>query len=183
MSLYRVHELTGYMHADAPELDRKLREGDGIVWTGDPRLFLSMGIVVANRRTWVDELGRYVQPGEVIARRYEVWRHGEDGRDYLIGTWRLEEFDRILMDLAPMRLDSPGHVDAIEEIDRHNEALERENSRKFKEAMIEGVEHQVKLWHDLHNPKNVFRGIPGLRDTNDSASGDASNSDAVRDSS
>ena len=165
MSLYRTHERTGYMHADAPELDRKLREGDGIFWTGDPRLYLSMGIVTAERRVWVDELGRYAQPGEVIARRYEVWRHGEDGRDHLIGTWRLEEFDRILMDLAPLRLDSPGHVDTIEAIDKHNEALERENSRKLKETLMEGLEHQIKLWHDLHNPKNVFRGIPGLKGT------------------
>lgn len=166
MSLYRTHELTGYMHADAPELDRKLREGDGMVWVGDPRLELRMGIVVANRRVWVDELGRYASPGEVIARRYEVWRHGEDGQDHLIGTWRLEDFDRILLDLAPMRLDSPGHVDTLEAIDRHNTMLEREASRQLREVLLDGLEYQLKLWHDRNNPRNVFRGMPGFKDRN-----------------
>jgi hypothetical protein len=173
MALYRTHELVGYMHADAPELDRKLRDGDGIFWTGDPRLYLAMGIVQANRRMWVEELGRYVNPGEVVARSYEVWRHGEDGREHLIGRWRVEEFDRILMDLAPMRLDSPGHKDTLDEIDKHNAKLEKAASDQMKEALAEGLEHQLKLWHDRTQPKNVFRGLPGLRKDDAERSGDA----------
>lgn len=156
MTLLRPNLQTGYLHAEASEVDRKLREGDGVLWAGDPRLFLSMGTVTANRRAWIESLGRYVNKGEIVARRYEVWRWGEDGNAHLIGTWRVEDFDRILWDLAPLRLDSPGHKDALTAIDEHNEAVEKENSRKFKEATMEGLEHQVRLWHDRENPRNRF---------------------------
>lgn len=164
MGIIRADLRTGYMHADAEDLDRKLRDGDGVMWAGDPRLYLSMGIVEAEKFHWSDELKRNVHKGEIVARRYEVWRFSEDGGSELIGTWRIEDFDRILFDLAPLRLDSPGHVDAIEQIDAHNNALEKERSDVLKGELFETLEHQIKLWHDTHNPKNVFRGIPGRRD-------------------
>lgn len=155
-SLLRPNLQTGYVHSEAPELDRKLREGDGIFWAGDPRLFLSMGIITASRGGWVEALQRTVRKGEVLARRYEVWRWGEDGQAHLIGTWKVEHFDRILMDLAPLRLDSPGHVDTLKAIDDHNAALEKDRSDKVKESLMEGLEHQVRLWHDRNSPRNRF---------------------------
>lgn len=167
--LLRPDLRAGYVHADAPELDRQLREGDGIFWAGDSRLFLSMGVVEANRRAYVAQLGRYVKKGEIIARRYEVWRHGEDGTPQMIGSWRVEDFDRILVDLAPMRLDAPNRVDTLTAIDEHNAAIEKANTDEIKGSLMEGLEHQVKLWHDRSNPKNVFRGIPGRRDIVESA--------------
>lgn len=155
----------GFVHAEAPELDRKLREGDGILWQGDPRLYLSIGVVQAERRAYVDELKRYVSKGEIVARCYEVRRHGEDGEDHLIGRWPVEQFDRILFDLAPMRLDSPGHVDALDAIDRHNAEMEKAASTRMKEVLFEGLEHGLKLAHDRHEGRNRFRGFPGQRDT------------------
>lgn len=152
------------MHAEADETDRMLREGDGMGWPGDPALYLSMGTLTANKTGYNKQCNKVVRAGDIIARRYEVWRHTEDGEDVLIGTWRLEEFDRILFDLAPLRLDSPGHVDTIDAIDEHNNKIIKENDDKYVDSMMQVLDHQLHLWHDLNNPRNVFRGIPGRRD-------------------
>lgn len=154
--LLRPNLQTGYLHAEAEALDRKLRDGDGIFWAGDPRLFLSMGTLTADRSAWSDRLGRRVVKGEITARRYEVYRWCEDGNTELIGTWQLADFDRILVDLAPLRLDAPGRKDALTQIDEHNAAIEKKNSDAVKEAMIETLDHQVRLWHDRNEPRNKF---------------------------
>lgn len=159
--LYASNADAGYMHADAPEMDRKLREGDGILWPGDPQLELVMAVLTWPQSCWVPELGRRVRRGEIAARAYQVLRHCEDGTDQVIGQWRLEEFDRILVDLAPMRLDSPGHVDTLARIDANNEALERENSQRMVDALGDGIEHALKLHHDTTEGRNTFRGVPG----------------------
>lgn len=162
--LFRTDLETGFVHADADELDRKLREGDGLLWSGDPRLYLGMGILTAPQSRWEEKLGRRVQKGDIVARRYEVWRHTEDGEDVLIGHWQLSEFDRILVDLAPMRLDSPGHVDALDEIDKHNAKLEKAAGDAFVANGVEAMAHALDVWHDTENPKHTFRGMPGSRD-------------------
>ena len=40
MGLYTTNDDTGFVHADADELARKLKYGDGILWQGDERLEL-----------------------------------------------------------------------------------------------------------------------------------------------
>jgi hypothetical protein len=165
MGLYKADAAGGFVHADAEELARKLQEGDGILWSGDPRLELRLCKAEAPKSMWYSPLGRRVKKGEVLARRYEVWRHNEDGTDTQIGHWRLEEFDRILMDIAPMRMDSPGHVDSLAAVDAANDAHERVTSDRALDHMMEAGEHMAKLIHDTTGPRNVFRGIPGLRDT------------------
>lgn len=160
--LLRPDLQTGFVHAEATDLDRKLREGDGIVWPGDPRLFLSMGTLTADRAGYSAMLKRNVHRGEVVARRYEVYRNCEDGSTELIGHWKVEDFDRILVDLAPLRLDAPGRKDTLTQIDDHNTAVEKAHSEQMKGAMFEVLEHQTKLWHDRNNPKQVFRGLPGI---------------------
>jgi hypothetical protein len=151
MPLYTTNPDAGYMHAEAPELDRKLREGDGILWPGDPRLELRMGII--SDRT-----------GKIRARRYEVWRNMEDGSEQRLGHWRLEEFDRILLDLGPMRLDAPGHVDAVDRIEKHNQAHEAKVWQRGRDAMGEMMSHAASILHDTTQPKNVFRQVGGMRD-------------------
>lgn len=155
----------GLMHADAEKLATQIQYGDGIHWTGDPRLELGIATACAPKSMWMTELGRRVRKGEVLARRYEVHRHNEDGTMSLVGHWRLEEFDRILIDLAPLRMDAPGRTDTIDEIDKHNDALEKERSTAVVEAMAEDLEHRLKLEHDVNEGRNVFRGMPGMRDT------------------
>jgi hypothetical protein len=153
MSLLLPNNDFGWVRADAADLDRKLREGDGIHWSGDPDLDLRQGVVEETKS------GR--PTGKIVARRWEVWRHCEDGIDRMIGHWRMEEFDRILFDLAAMRAESPGHVDVIDSIDAKNEANDNAIWEPWRQAQGEMLEHMAKLYHDRNNPRNVFRGLPG----------------------
>lgn len=143
----------GFLRGDAPELDRKLREGDGIHWTGDPDLELRQGIVEEMRS------GRLT--GKIVARRWEVWRYCEDGVERMIGHWRMEEFDRILLDLSTMRAEAPGHKFVDDAINEANAANEERVWQPYREKMFELKEHMGKLIHDRTQPKNVFRGMPG----------------------
>ena len=130
----------GFVHGDAPALDRKLREGDGIAWPGDPRLWLGMGII-EHKAT------------KKVGRRYEVWRDMEDGSTQLIGHWRLEEFDRILLDLCGMRAEAPGHVPVADLLDKADKAMHKADSDAFREAAGPMIEHQMALAQELENGK------------------------------
>ncbi len=143
------HQELGWVR-DTTDLVNQLHNGDGIHWPGDPDLSLHQG-VISNRQ------------GKILARRWEVWRHCEDGQDRMIGHWRMEEYDRIIFDLARMRAESPGHVNVTDRIDAHNAEIEAANSRKFRDSMGEMLEHQAKLQHDLTEGRNVFRQMPGFK--------------------
>lgn len=163
-SVLRPNSDTGWRRGDAPELDRKLREGDGLGFPGDPRLWLAEGVVESRKRQQHPKTGAWLWPGDIIARRWEVWRSCEDGIDRLIFHCPEEEFDAILFHLAPMRLDAPNRVSSEDAIDAHNAEIEDKNSREAKDVIGEATEHLAKLVHDRTQPRNVFRGIPGLRD-------------------
>lgn len=141
----------GFLHSGTDDLAALLVVGDGHGWPGDPRLDLRIGVI------------REKATG-LVGRRYEVWRTNEDGTETRIMHWRIEDFDRILFDLTKMRLDSPGHVSAEDEIDAHNDAIEQKRSDEARDALGEMMEHAAKLHHDTTQPRNVFRGMPGLRD-------------------
>lgn len=144
---------TGWLRADAADLDKKLRTGDGIQWTGDPSLDLRQGVVEETRS------GR--PTGKILARRWEVWRNCEDGIERIIGHWRMEDFDRILYDLARMRAEAPGHEDIVDTIERHEREHEERVWKPYRESMGNMMEHMAKLHHDRNNPRQVFRGMPG----------------------
>lgn len=133
------------MSADWEDLDRKLRDGDGLNWTGDPRLWLGIG-TVKDRRT-----------KRVVGHRLEVWRDNEDGSTSIIGTWHPGELYRVLYDLAPMRLGAPGVTSVIDRIDAANEEFEKQRSQEFLDNMAPQVE---KMAYDLMlaqgHAKNTF---------------------------
>lgn len=156
MGVLRPHALAGFIDGASEDVARALVDGDGILWAGDPNLSLHVGTITAGKSGWSNELNRQVRIGEVVARRWEVWRHTEDGEDVRIGTWKMEDLSRIIMDIAPLRLDSPGHVDTLAEIDKANDKLEADRSQAFKEAAFELLDHQIRLHHDLTQPKNRF---------------------------
>lgn len=133
----------GVVAPEYAELTRRLQQGDGINWTGDPRMWLGIG-VLENRRT-----GK-------TGRRLEVWRTNEDGTETLIAHWLPAEQHRILYDLANMRVDRPGHVSIEDRIDRHNDALQETLAQKAREEMFETLEHALKLDHDRNNPRTKF---------------------------
>lgn len=145
----------GMIHSDVDDLVRLIQNGDGMGWPGDPRMYIGIGVLVRkNKITGQKKEGR----------RYEVWRLNEDGQETMIGHWRLEEKDRIIFDLAQMRLDSPGHVDALEAIDAHNAKIERAASDKFRDHMGEAISHGADVLAERTGGKNKFRQMPGLRD-------------------
>lgn len=130
----------------APEwsdLDKKLRTGDGLMWTGDPRLWLGIG-VLENKVT------------RKTGRRLEVWRDNEDGTTSMIGHWLPTEQYRVLYDLANMRADRPNAVSVEDRIDKHNDALEKAATEKATEATIEMLDHAIRLEHDRNNPRQKF---------------------------
>lgn len=160
-SLIKPNQDIGWIRGDAEALDVKLRQGDGLGWPGDPRLSLVQGVVEAAKRTQHPITGKWLRKGDVVARRWEVWRECEDGVERQIGHWRMEEFDRILLDLSGMRLDSPGHVDALDAIDKSNDAHEDAIMRDFRENYGEMTERGTKLFRELRDGKDTFYQVGG----------------------
>lgn len=169
MAIMRPDPELAWLRADAADLDRKLREGDGMGFPGDHRLWLGQGVITAKLGGFDEAVGRIVRRGDILGRRWEVWRDCEDGETRLIGAWKMNEFDRILIDLASLRMDSPGHVDTIDQIDAHNAAVDADNSRDVQDVLGAALEHTTLLVHDRTEPRNVFRGMPGLRDCGNGA--------------
>lgn len=160
MSLY-TKGATGWSRADAADLDRKLRDGDGIHWAGDQRLDLREGVVESQKYQYVPALKRHVQAGEILARRWEVWRICEDGEERLLAHWLPVEFDRILFDLAMMRSESPAHVDVGDAIDAANVEHEKKVWTPYRESQLTMLDHLVRLKHDTEEGKTTFRQMPG----------------------
>lgn len=113
------------------ELAGKVTGGDGYGWPGDDRMWLQVG-----------ELHR--SDGKV-GRRLEVWRHNEDGSETMVGHWLPSESHMVCWELARMRVDSPGHEDVIDRIDAHNQKIEDEQSRQYRDAMGSLLEHAISL--------------------------------------
>lgn len=164
MGLYVADPDTGFVHGEAVEMDRKIKQGDGIMWRGDPTLELRMGVLTAKRGGYSRMAKRYVHRGEIVARRYEVWRHTENGEDLQIGHWRLEEFDRILLDLVQMDPRTPGHVDVTTRLEQAEKKKEKEVSDQLRDALGPMLEHQMALARDLANPQTTFYQVGGQRD-------------------
>lgn len=163
MALLKPNTDLGWIR-NTSELERQLVKGDGISWPGDPDLSLSQGVIQAQGTGWDDSLKRIVRNGDIVARRWEVWRHTESGEDVMLGYWRIEEYDQIIWDLARMRADAPGHVDVADRLDAADDAKQAVESAKFRDTYGAMFEHAARLEHDRNNPQVTFRGIPGRRD-------------------
>jgi hypothetical protein len=153
---------TGFIHSEAERLDRQLREGDGLVWSGDPRLSLGVVVMAAPRVMQHPVTGKWLKRGDMISKRYEVFRANEDGTETSIGHWRIEEFDKIMHDVAKMKAGFEGRIPDVEaRIDANNAAIEKENSRQFHDFYGAAAEHAMRLAHDRNNPQNTFRQMGG----------------------
>lgn len=131
----------GVVAPEYDELTRRLQQGDGINWPGDPRMWIGIGVLESRTKT---------------GRRIEVWRTNEDGSETIVAHWLPSEQHRILFDLAQMRVDRPGHIGVEQRIDSHNEALQKAADTKAREEMFETLEHALKLDHDRNNPRTKF---------------------------
>lgn len=141
--LLKLHAQLGAIPAEWEALADKLYEGDGTGWTGDPRLWLGVGVIGDPRSSR-------------SGKRLEVWRDNEDGSTTLIGHWKPDEVNRVCYDLARMRVEAPGHESVEARIDAHNDALEAKNSAAFQDVYGEMLEYSARLHHDLNNPRNRF---------------------------
>ena len=147
---------------DAPGLADALVYGKPeIGWRGDPRLELHVGILTAERYGFSPQCKRYVNKGELMAKRWEVWRHCEDGTDQRIASWEYDKMHDILLDLVKMDPNSPAHTSVEDRIDASNRLKENKLARQYQEKLGEMMEHAGKLHHDTTQPRNVFRGVPG----------------------
>ena len=141
--LLKPHAQLGAIPTEWEVLADKLAAGDGAGWTGDPRLWLGVGVLEDKRA------GR-------TAKRLEVWRDNEDGSTTLIGHWKPDESSRVCFDLSRMRVEAPGHESVEARIDAHNDALEAKNSAAFQDVYGEVLDYTARLYHDLHNPRTRF---------------------------
>jgi hypothetical protein len=149
-------------------LEKVIQQGDPVKgWPGDPRMELRVGVLSAAKTGWSEQVHRLVVRGEPLARRLEVWRHTETGRDERIGTWNFDELPHVVADLVLMDPSRPNHESILDRIDRTNAEKEYEATRIYQDVAGEMAEHLAKLNHDRNNPRNVFRGIPGTRDRTD----------------
>lgn len=132
------------------ELAGKVTDGDGLVWAGDPTLWLGIGVIEQQHRE--------------VARRLEVWKHCADGADRLVGSWHPSEAFRVCSDLAEMRADKPGGSTVLADIDRHNEMMEKAAEQRIEDVLAEATEYMAKLHADTSGPRQTFRQVGGKRD-------------------
>lgn len=133
----------GAVAPEYAELVRQIQQGDGMAWPGDPRMYLAIG-VLENKVT-----GKR-------GRRLEVWRVNEDGSETMIAHWLPAEQHRVIYDLTRMRVESPGHEDVLDRIDRHNKAKQDALDAAARDSMMETLDHAIRLHHDRNNPRNKF---------------------------
>ncbi len=133
------------MPYEAEVLADKLVEGDGIIgWKGDPRLSLFCGILAAPKTGYSQRAGRYVREGEVLARRWEVWRHNEDGTDTRLMSRPLEKLHEIIPELCEMDPRNPGHTKVMDRVEKHNEKVDADKEYAIGQVIGEMTEH---LWN------------------------------------
>jgi hypothetical protein len=147
-----LYKPDGGVHApEYTELAKKITDGDGIAWGGDPRLGLSIG-VVTHRKS-----------GKTM-RRLEVYRYCEDGTTQLIGHWHPSQAGQIPADLARMRLGRPGAVSIIDQIDAHNDALEEAAAAARRDVLTERLARDTyRLVHDKQGHAKTSFTVPGRR--------------------
>lgn len=128
-------------------------------WRGDSRLSLRVGVLTAQRNG--NHAGRFRTAGTVLARRYEVWRHNEDGTDTLILHRQLNAWHELIPALVQIDPRTPGHKDAFTQVAKANEREHKAAADAVKEAHGEATEHLWKLVADRNNGRTTFRGMPG----------------------
>ena len=110
---------------------------------------------------------RWVPKGAVVAQRLEVWRTTENHGYQRIGTWHPDEAPFIIKHLVQMDPSRPRHESVLDRIDKHNAMIEEAAAQAYVDVAMEAHEHLARIGHDLNEPRNIFRGMPGTRDRTD----------------
>lgn len=152
----------GWVRSEDAEIDRQLREGDGLVWKGDPSLWLGYGVLTAPKRMQHPVTGRWLNKGDLIAKRYEVWRHTEEGLDVFVNHWKMDEYGRILFDIAGQKAGFEGRAPSAEErIDKNNAAVEKRATDAFRDSYAAMYEHMHSIVQERTQGRLTHRGVGG----------------------
>ncbi len=130
-------------------------------WKGDARLSLRVGVLTAANNGHDARSGRWYRKGEMLARRYEVWRHLETGEDERIVSRPIELLHEILPELVRLDPRTPGFRSSFDTVNEANDKKDADTAYDIRQAHGEMVEHLWALAHDRSGPKNTFRGMPG----------------------
>lgn len=137
------------------EMSKHLQKGNPTSgWRGDERMYVQIGV-----------LDKTVN-GQVVARKnmIEVRRVTETGEDVNIGWWEPAEVDRIILDIIQQDPRTPGHVDVLDRIDKHNAKLEKAADDSFRETYTEFTEHLAHVASaELGLPKTRFGQVGGFK--------------------
>lgn len=152
----------GWVRSEDADIDRQLREGDGLVWKGDPTLWLGYGVYLAPKRMQHPITKRWLAKGDLIAKRYEVWSHTTDGEDVLVNHWKMDEFGRILFDIAGQKAGFEGRVLSAEErMDKNNAAVEKRAMDTFRDSYAAMYEHMHSIIQEKTQGRLTHRGVCG----------------------
>lgn len=142
----------GYVNPEWADLAKKITNGDGLNWRGDPDLWLGLGVI---------EHPKTHRRGH----RLEVWRHTTQGEDVMLSSWHPSEQWRICYDLAQMDPRSPGHTALADRLDAADAATEKAYDDKRAEALIDALDHASRVHVAKHEPGFKFPQMPGRKDT------------------
>lgn len=143
---FEAQQLSEWLVKGKPELG----------WRGDPRLSLHIGILTAKTHGRSHKTGRFHRAGDVVAYRYEVWRHNEDGTDTELFHREAKDWHQIIPKLVGLDPRTPGHVDTATEIETNNAKIEKDKTTAYREAHGEMAEHLWKLVADRQNGRSTF---------------------------
>lgn len=131
-------------------------------WKGDPRLYLQVGVLTAAKTG--QRNGKWYKEGEMMARRYEVWRHNEDGTDLRILSRDLTHLHEILPALVKIDPRTPGHEATMDRIERENAVIDKHREQAIGEAVGEMTEHLWNVVSERENGKQTHFQVGGSRD-------------------
>lgn len=152
----------GYVRSEDAELDHQLKFGDGLVWKGDPSLELRYGVLTAPKLMQHPVTGRWLNKGDLIAKRYEVWSHTPDGQDVFLNHWKMDEFGRILFDIAGQKAGFEGRAPSAEErMDKNNDAVEKAAMDTFRDSYSAMYEHMHSIVQEQTQGRLTHRGVGG----------------------
>lgn len=145
-------QLADWLEGGKPELG----------WKGDPRLELRIGVLTAAKDG--TKKGRYYRKGEVMAHRFEVYRHTEEGKDTIILSRSAKDWHEIIPELVKMDPRTPGHESMIDLVDRANRAIEKTQDDMMHDVYGEAFDYTARLAADREWGPSTFRQVGGLRD-------------------
>jgi len=153
---------------EAQEVDRWLRDGNPTLgWRGDPRLSLAVGVLTASRNGVDPRTKKFHRAGDVLARRYEVVRHCEDGTDQRIMQRPLTKLHEIIPALNGIDPRTPAFEPVMDVVEREDAQKQKDVEYKIGQAIGEQREHLWKLVADRQNGLTTFRQMGGSDERSD----------------